>query len=737
MRRSLLLVLGGAFAAHLPTAAGGDAVRFGTDVMAVLSKAGCNQGTCHGNQNGKNGFKLSLRGEDPAFDFAALTRDMLGRRTNVLAPADSLLLRKATAQVPHEGGRRFEAGSPEYDILARWVAGGMPSDPPGAAVLERIEVAPTTRVVVEPADRVQIEVRAHFSNGQVRDVHRLAVYEPLNPVAAVSPAGEATRQRPGEATILVRYLDQQATVQLAFVPARPDFRWQPPPEANYIDRHVFAKLQALRVAPSPVCPDSTFIRRSYLDAIGVLPTCSEARGFLGDSRSDKRARLVDALLERPEFAEFWALKWADVLRAEEKTLDRKGVQALHAWLRQSFQRGKPLNQLARELIAARGSTYAQPPANFYRALRTPDVRAETTAQVFLGIRLQCAKCHNHPFDRWTQADYHRFVAFFARVEYKLIENRRRDRLDEHEFDGEQIVWTARAGEVQHPRTGEMMSPRVLGEPASPSAASGADRLDLLADWVARPDNPFFARAQANRIWYHLMHRGLVEPIDDFRASNPPANASLLDALAQDLSSHGFDLRHLVRAIMTSTTYQLSAVPNETNRDDESNCSHAVVRPLAAEPLLDAISQVTGVPARFNGYPLGLRAGQLPGVQALRRREGTPTDAERFLKVFGKPDRLLACECERSSDTTLGQAFQLISGELIDAMITSAGVRIETQLQAGRDPRDLIAELYLSALCRYPTPAELSAATDYASRSPNRRLALEDIMWGLANRGGVT
>ncbi len=709
----------------------GEPIRFRNDVMAVLSRAGCNQGACHGNQNGKNGFKLSLRGEDPAFDFTVLTRGMLGRRTNPLQPEESLLLLKATATVPHEGGRRFPVASPEYDILHHWIRGGLPADPPDTPVVRRLEVTPAERVLIEPADRVQIHVRATFSDGQVRDVTRLAVYEPSNLIVEVTPSGEVRRQQAGETAVLVRYLDKQATVQLAFVPARPQFVWPDVPQANFIDRHVFAKLRALRLLPSALASDSAFLRRAYLDVLGALPSTEETRAFLNEARPDKRARLVDQLLERPEFADFWALKWADLLRNEEKTLDRKGVQEFHHWIRQRLAEGKPLNEFARELIAARGSTYSYPAANYYRALRDPMIRAEATAQVFLGVRLQCAKCHNHPFEQWTQNDYYSLAAFFPRVQYRIVENNRRDRLDTHEFDGEQIVWVAREGEVQHPRTGQRMPPRFLGAP-TPPLADAEDRLRLLADWIAAPDNPFFARTQANRIWYHLLGRGIVDPIDDFRASNPPINGPLLEALAEELAAHQFDVRHLIRTILNSRTYQLVASPNETNRDDEANFSHALVRPLQAEQLLDALALVLDAPVRFTGSPRGVRAVQLPGVRAVRERGQRPTAADQFLKLFGKPDRLLTCECERSDDTTLGQALQLTSGELVNEMLIEPNNRIGRLLAEGKSDAEILEEFYLVALSRLPTPQEQHIASTLLQRAKSRRIALEDIVWGLVN-----
>jgi hypothetical protein len=706
-------------------------VSFRNDVMAVLSRGGCNAGPCHGNQNGKNGFKLSLRGEDPDFDLIALTRNTHGRRLNPLDPGNSLVLLKATASVPHEGGRRFPVGSPEYVLFRRWIAQGAHPDAPGSPVLRRLSVTPVERVLIEPAAALRLRVEAEFSDGSKRDVSRLAVYEPSNETATVAPDGKVQRQKFGEGAVLVRYLDRQATVRLAFVPARPGFVWKDVPENNYIDRHVFARLRTLRLRPSALCPDHVFLRRAYLDALGVLPTVAEARRFLADNRPDRRARLIDELLKRPEFADFWALKWSDLLRNEEKVLDRKGVRLFHQWIRDSIADGKPLNEFARELLSGQGSTYSRPAANYYRALRDPQTRAETTAQVFLGIRLQCARCHNHPYDVWKQDDYHSLAAFFARVQYRIVENQRRDKLDKHEFDGEQVVWQARSGEVLSPRTGEALRPRFLGA-ATPEIPGNADRLRALADWVAAPDNPFFAHVQVNRVWYHLLGRGIVEPNDDFRASNPPSNPALLEALSREFVRHRFDLRHVVRVIMNARTYQLSAVPNETNGEDEANFSHALVRPLQAEQLLDALARVTEAPAEFTGMRRGIRAGQLPGVFAQRRRGERPTEGERFLSTFGKPVRSLSCECERSDDTTLGQAFQMITGKLLDGMLRKPNNRLGKLLATGKDNADIVEELYLAALSRLPRPAEKEAAVSLVARAKDRRAALEDLLWGLVN-----
>jgi hypothetical protein len=713
----------------LATSAYADTVSFRQEVMPILARAGCNQGACHGNLNGKGGFKLSLRGEDPAADFATLTREMFARRTDRHHPDESLILRKPAGLVSHEGGPRFSTDSTEYRLLRRWIADGCPDDPSGLPALASLSVTPTSRILFEPADHVKIDVTARFRDGSVRDVTHLAVFDPTVAGAVrITPDGTVTRLRSVELNVLVRYLDRQVPVTLAFLPAREQFTWNDTPLTHPVDRHLFPQLKALRLTPSPIAPDHIFLRRAYLDALGILPAADEARAFLDDSSPSKREKLIDHLLGRPEFADFWAQKWSDLLRNEEKALDRKGVRIFHQWIRDSIAAGKPLNEFARELISARGSTYQNPPANLYRSLREPYARAEAIAQVFLGIRIQCAKCHNHPFERWTQDDYHEFAAFFGRIDYRIVENNRRDKFDKHEFDGEQVVFLARGGGLKHPRRGEVMAPRILG--ASQPAGDG-DPLDTLANWVASPDNPYFAKAQANRVWLHLFGRGLVEPNDDFRTSNPPVNAPLLDELAKCFTESRFDLRSLVRLIMTSRAYQLSSSPSATNAEDENHFSKAIVQPLEAEQLLDAVAQVTGSPPKFDGYPQGTRAGQVAAL-AQERRSRKGGDAERFLKAFGKPERLLSCECERAEDVGLAQAFQLLTGEMLQEMLADPDNRIGGLLVSGKSDREIIEELYLTALARRPTADETNRLTDFIAKAKDRRRAVEDVVWGLVN-----
>lgn len=710
-------------------------VSFARDVMAVLSKAGCNLGTCHGNQNGKGGFKLSLRGENPAADFVTLTHEQVGRRVNTIRAEESLLLLKPTMSVPHEGGKRFDDDSPEYELLRRWIAAGMPSASRNEPALQSLEVTPLEQFVVEPADSLRLQVIAKFADRSTRDVTRLACFDPSQPIVGISVDGVVRRERFGEVTVVVRFLDQQVPVRLAFLPARPGFVAKAPPPANFIDEQVFAKLHLLRLNPSDICDDTTFLRRASFDLLGIPPTVAEARNFAQDQRLDKRQRLIDDLLSRPEFADFWALKWADLLRVEEKTLDRKGVATFHAWIRDSIATNKPLDVFVRELIASRGSTYEHPPANFYRAMRDPITRAETVAQVFLGTRLQCAKCHNHPFDRWTQNDYYGWANQFARVKYEVLENNRRDRNDSHEFDGEQLVLIADTGEVDHPGTGKPVKPRFLEPKADgrqPTAVIpfSPDRLLSVADWLTSPNNRRFAEAQVNRIWFHLLGRGIVDPIDDFRATNPPSNPALLAALTDDFVAHHFDVQHLIRTIMASRTYQLSSIPNDTNRDDESNFSHALIRRLSAEQLADSFSQVLGAKLDFNGYPTGTRATQLAGVRSFRRRDSGPSSGDQLLTMFGKPPRLQACECERADDPTLSQTFQLVSGPILNELLVRRDNRLHDWLNSKSEPDTLIEEIFWTILNRAPLPTERAALKKYLAASDKHRANLEDVVWSL-------
>lgn len=719
----LLLLLSSHFAAaQTPT--------FRNHIMPILAKAGCNSGACHGNLNGKGGFKLSLRGEDPLNDFRILTRDHQGRRLNLTDPAASLLLRKATADLPHQGGQRFKPDSLEYRLLHDWIAAGARGDSATLPKLIALEATPANNILIAPITSVQLRVTAIFDDGEKRDVTSLAVFDLSNLSTTVSPQGLVTGLKPGEVTAVVRFNHLQKPVRIAFVPARPDFKWSNPKSSNFIDDLVHAKLQPLRMNPSPTTGDGEFIRRVFLDLIGLPPSPAEGKQFVADPAPDKRAKLIDSLLSRPEFNDHWALKWSDLLRNEERVLDAKGVRAFHHWIRDSIAANKPVSEFVSDMIIARGSTYTNPAANFYRANRSADVRAEAAAQLFLGTRLQCAKCHNHPFDRWTQNDYYSFAAFFAPIDYKIIENKPRDENDKMMFIGEQLVVMNTKNQMKHPTGGRVMQPAYLGESKKPIDPK-QDGLESLAHWMTSADNPRFAAAQVNRIWFHLMSKGIVDPIDDFRDTNPPSNPALLAALTKEFTASNFNLRHLVRLICNSQTYQRSSSPTPDNEEDESNYSHAFIRRLSAETLLDAMSAAMDTPLEFNGVPLGFRAAQIPGVTAIYR-DKRPSPGDKFLRLFGKPARLMTCECERSNDTALGQVFELTSGQAINDLLTADDNRIARLLREKKNDSEIIDELYWATLSRAPTSAELSGAKSLIENVKDRRAAFEDIAWSLMN-----
>lgn len=706
-----------------------DSPSFRNDVMPILARGGCNQGACHGNLNGKGGFRLSLRGENTDLDLLTLTRDQYGRRLDVANPNESLLLRKAAGLTAHDGGPRFSADSDEYKTLRAWIVAGARDDR-NAPKLTKLIVEPREQILSSPHDRFRIQVRGEFSDGTTRDLSQRAVFEPNTlGLVAITPTGEVRKLRDGESTILVRYLHQQLPVTAAFIPPRTEYQPEATKPLHPVDQHVFAQLAQLRLTASPLTSDNVFIRRAYLDTLGQLPEPHEVRNFLKDPSSSKRAELVDQLLARPEFADYWGQKWADVLRTEEKALDKKGVRVFYQYIRDAIARDQPLNEFAAEIVAARGSTYQHPATNFYRSLREPYARAESIAQVFMGIRLQCAKCHNHPFDVWTQDDYHEFAATFATIDYRINENNRRDKFDKHEFDGEQIVFMNRDKQLKHPRSGVAMLPRLLGKAESITATE--DPLDRLADSLRDAKNPFFAKAQVNRVWYHLFGRGLVEPNDDLRLSNPPVNEPLLNELVTQFRGNGFRLKPLVKFIMTSQVYQLSETPGLTNADDETHFSRAIVQPLEAEQLFDAVSQVLNQRPKFDGYPKGTKAMQMAAMpQDRRSRRGL--QSERFLKTFGKPERLLTCECERSDDTGLMQAFQMLTGELLHDMLAEPDNRLGRLLNQEKTDRDIIDYFYLATIARLPNVNERKQLLEYVQKKQDRRQALEDIVWGLFN-----
>ena len=715
--------------AHADPSQSVDAVSFEREVMSVLSKAGCNSGTCHGNLRGKGGLKLSLRGQHPDADFRAIAIDLSGRRINRNEPSASLLLRKPTAEVAHQGGLRFRPGSLEHETIRRWIETGLAPPNLSRPPVSALSVYPKEAVLREPESTVTLRVVAHFADGEEQDVTRQAVYETSNFVASVNKSGVVTRKEFGESTIMIRYLQQQTSVPVAFVRSSPDFVWNEPFERNQIDRIVFRKLKRLRVQPAGRASDHEFLRRAYLDTLGLLPTAGDAKSFVNSSDPLKRDQLIEKLVSQPEFGELWAMRWGDLLRIEEKQLDLKGVDVFHRWVTQAFQSGKPLNQFCSELVSATGSTFENPPANYFRSHRTPQIRAESAAQVFLGRRLQCARCHDHPFDRWTQDDYYSWTALFARVGYELPKTARRDKLDKNEFVGDQKVVFEDKGEVKNPRTGKPAPPKLLG--VNEEVATD-ERLARLADWLASSDNREFARAQANRIWYHLMGRGLVEPLDDFRVTNPASHPELLEWLTDELIRSSFDVKHITRLIMRSSTYQLSSSNNESNRDDERNYSRNVIRRLTAEQLLDAQGQILAVRANLNGFTPNQRAGTIPGTRRVRLRDEKRSTGDRFLETFGKPKRSLACECERSNETTLAQALLLVSGDGLNSMLNHSDNRLASFAAKQTPIQEVINELFWSSLSREPSDRELDACLRTIDLAASREEGIRDVAWALLN-----
>ena len=692
-------------------------VSFRHDVVAAMNVGGCNSGACHGTPSGKNGFKLSLRGYDPSADFLELTHDVRGRRVNRNQPEASLILKKALGQIPHDGGKRFGSETLAARVMLAWIAAGLPDDADTLPEVSHLEVVPGSRILHAPAARQQLAVLAHFSDGSVRDVTRLTVFSSSDEaIASVDRTGLVEFHKTGEVAVLCRYLQKMQPVRLAYLEPKEGFVWSNPPEKNYIDHHVFSKLKLLNIQPSELCTDEEYIRRAYLDLCAVLPTPNEVKTFLADKDDNKREKLIEQLLKRDEFADFWTLKWMDVLRSTRSKIGLDGAKAYQKWMRGHIRKNTPFDRVVNELLTAKGNTYQNGPANYYLATKSPEELAEATAQLFFGVRMQCAKCHNHPFEKWSQDDYYSTAAFFARVKQQSIGKKRKGDVRAHN------ITLQNSGDVRHLRTGQVMAPSFLGGTKA-EIDKNADRREALAKWLTKRDNPFFARSLVNRIWFHLMGQGIVDPVDDFRDSNPSANDALLDALAKDFVEHQYDVKHLIRTIMQSRTYQLSAITNEFNREDNKYFSHAKTKLLTAEQLLDVICQVTQVPENFKGFPQGTRATQLPDGEVNHP----------FLKAFGQPARELPCECERGGDASLAQALQLLNGKTVHEKLTHRQNRL-TKLLADKkiSERDMVIELYLTTLSRMPSESEIKTNLGYIKGNNDIRRAWEDIQWALLN-----
>ncbi len=688
-------------------------VTFENGALVALSKQGCNSGACHGSPSGKGGFRLSLRAFDPKLDELTLIREDFGRRTNALDPDRSLLLQKPLMKVAHGGGLQLSKNNPAYTVLRDWIAEGGQADPVGQARCVKLEVHPSQpRVLNRPAKSQQFAVIAHFSDGKQRDVTQLAAYSTSDEeIASISNDGLVIGHDRGEIAVLVRYLEHIESVNLTFVKDVEGFEWKEPPANNYVDELVYSKLRQLRYQPSETCTDSEFIRRIYLDVIGILPTLDETLVFLANKSSTKRAELVEHLLNRPEYSKFWALKWGDLLRLTSSQVGVEGVHKYHRWIERAIQQNMPYDQFARALLTSSGSTLENPPASFYRTSADMNDRVETVSQIFLGARLQCAKCHNHPFERWTQDNYYGMGAFFNRVQKK--KTLRPD---------EQFVYTTTAGEVTQPRTGQQMKPWLPGV-GSVNDLTEQDRRHAFADWLTNPKNPFFARIEANRLWSQLFSRGIVDPIDDFRDSNPPSNKDLLDRLAEDFVKHGFDRKHILRVILTSRTYQASYQTNKFNTDDTKCFSHQEPRLLGAEQLLDAICHVTDVAEQFAALPASMKATQLPAPDLVKND---------FLKVFGQPERQTVCACERASESNLGMAIQFFNGPLIYNKLRHEKNRFRQLMALDQPNHEIIRQLYLAAVCRLPSDKELLASLQHIDSKEDRAAALEDVCWSLLN-----
>jgi len=686
-------------------------VGFVNEVMAVLGKSGCNTGPCHGHASGKGGFKLSLRGYDPSADHETLLRELFGRRIDLQSPEQSLMLRKPTSEAPHGGGKRLERGTENAELLTQWLREGARSDIGRAAKLERIEVVPGDRLFARPGLEQQLVVRAHFSDGEMRDVTSRAIYELTNDVgvAKVDEHGSITALREGETSVLIRFLGKMALCRVLVINHKSEFAWTGPAPQNVVDEHLFRKLRAIQVVPSPLATDAEFLRRVSFDVIGVPPTPEEVMAFLADRDPDKRAREIERLLADDRFGEQWALYWLELSGATESgaSVGRSGMWAFYNWVRDSVNDNLPFDRFVRAVVAGKGSVVGEPSSAF--SLRIP--RVEAIPQAFLGMRVQCAQCHDHPFDVWTQSDYNSLAKFFTNTKQK----------DGPRFyvDGETFV----SPENFLPWNQTKREPLRHLDGTTVEVAATTDYRDALVDWMLGPADRWTARAVANRVWGKLLGRGIVEPVDDMRFSNPPVNEPLLAALADDFLAHRYDFKHLMRQILNSHTYQASSTPNETNADDTMNFSHAQLRRLSAEQLLDALSAATGIEEEIPGAPIGARAAQWAPLNT----------NSRFLETFGRPmRRATACTCERAAETTLSQSLHLMNGEIVENKLRDSHGAVQQLLAGDRTDREKIESLYLRILARHPTSTESQAADDYLRRTAERREAFVDLAWALLN-----
>lgn len=692
---------------------------FRNHVQSVLSKSGCNMGACHGAAAGKGGFKLSLRGYDPDADFRTLTRQARGRRIVPSDPGRSLILTKPSGAIPHKGGLRFDVDSLEYRAIAEWIAAGHPAPSDDDARLKQLEILPTASQQKKGASQ-QMVVRAHFSDGHVEDVTRWCKFTSANAtVASVDDRGLVAITGSGEGAISAWYLSQNviATVSSPYEAPVDSAVFANAERSNFIDEHVLAKLKSLNIPPSPRCSDSEFLRRAFLDTIGVLPTADEVRAFLADESPDKRDKLVDQLLTRPEFVDYWAYKWSDLLLLSGEKLRPQALKSFYTFIRQNVADNTPWDEFVRQIVLAKGSTFDNGAANFYSLHQDPLDMAETTSMAFLGMSIQCAHCHDHPLEKWTNNDYYGFASLFARVRGKGWGG------DFRSGDGHRVIFLDDESELIQPRTGKPQPPRPLDGQAL-SFESTEDRRVAVASWLTSPTNPYFSRAIVNRVCANFFGVGLVEKVDDLRLTNPPSNPELFSSLAAFLVSgdRPYDLKKLMRLILTSQSYQRSSQITKGNEPDERFYSRYYPKRLKAEILLDIMSQVTASPTAFKDFPAGTRAMQLPDANI----------ASDFLKTFGRPERILTCECERSDEPSMTQVLHILNGETLIQKLEAKDNRLSKQLEANVSPEQLADELFLASLSRFPTDRERQKMSEILSAtSPEeRRQAVEDLYWSV-------
>jgi hypothetical protein len=687
-------------------------ISFKLDVMPIFLRAGCNTGTCHGAARGKDGFRISLFGFDPEGDYYRITREMSGRRISIALPEECLLVEKSIGTVTHTGGERFKAGSEHYQTLLRWLEAGAPKDPPTVARVVAVDLYPPRLVLEGDGASQRLTVRAKYSDGTERDVTSLARFMTNNDVSAkITEDGLVTAAQRGEAYVFARFATFTVGTQVIVIPKDLRYTWPNVPERNYIDGLVFDKLKKLRILPSELCDDESFLRRAALDLTGTLPTREEHDRFLSDAREDKRSRLVDELLARKEFSELWVMKWAELLQIrtnDNQQVSYKTALGYFNWLQARVQENVPFNELVREILGANGGTFQNPASTFYQIERDTLKTAENVAQIFMGMRIQCAQCHNHPFDRWTLDDYYGFSAFFSQVGRKNAEDPR-----------EKIIYDKGEGEVKHPVGGRTMEPKFLG--GDVADVKGKDRREVLADWLVSPQNPYFARNLANMVWAHFFGRGIIDPVDDVRVSNPASNPELLDALARKVVEYKYDFKKFVRDILTSRVYQLSTQANATNESDTRNFSKGPIRRIRAEVLLDIISQVTETPNKFRGLPIGSRAVQIA--------DGNTTNY--FLRTFGRATRETVCSCEVKMDPNLSQALHLLNGDTVNARILQGNL-VQKLQAAGRTPDEIVDELYIRCLGRKPTAGEIEKVRPLSKDKAAQKQDLEDLFWALLN-----